>query len=205
MTAALAALLDAPLRDAAVAAPAPCAGRCSATPPTREAVPEVIEVAAASAEDFGPPEPPSDAEIALCEVEILEASGPIRLAGGPPPPPVPRGERRRRGRSAAAAGRRAPSRDRRRRVRPSSAGGLRPSQPPPAGQRSALQRAVELFDRGLELRAAGHYGVALDAWEKALRLAPENRVYQSNVSAPARAAHAAARRERGVLGRGAVA
>jgi hypothetical protein len=41
---------------------------------------------------------------------------------------------------------------------------------------------VELFDRGLELRSAGHHGAALDAWERALRLAPDNRVYRANVN-----------------------
>ncbi len=41
-----------------------------------------------------------------------------------------------------------------------------------------LPGAVDLFDRGLELRAEGRHGEALDAWEKALALAPENRLYQ---------------------------
>jgi tetratricopeptide (TPR) repeat protein len=39
-----------------------------------------------------------------------------------------------------------------------------------------------MFDRGIELRAAGRYGEALEAWERALALAPQNRVYQSNVA-----------------------
>jgi predicted hydrocarbon binding protein len=51
----------------------------------------------------------------------------------------------------------------------------------PEQERSARERAVEMFDRGLELRGAGRYGEALDAWERALALAPDNRVYQHNV------------------------
>jgi predicted hydrocarbon binding protein len=51
----------------------------------------------------------------------------------------------------------------------------------PEAERSARERAVEMFDRGLEMRGAGRYGEALDAWEKALALAPDNRVYQTNV------------------------
>jgi predicted hydrocarbon binding protein len=48
-------------------------------------------------------------------------------------------------------------------------------------ERSARERAVELFDRGVSFRGSGRYGEALDAWEKALALAPENRIYQANV------------------------
>jgi len=50
-----------------------------------------------------------------------------------------------------------------------------------AVERSARERAVEMFDRGVALRGAGRYGDALDAWERALALAPENRIYQANV------------------------
>src|SRR5206468_11371198 len=57
-----------------------------------------------------------------------------------------------------------------------------PQQPPHDSHRSPLQRAVELFDRGIELRVAGRYGEALQAWERAAALAPENRVYRSNVA-----------------------
>jgi tetratricopeptide (TPR) repeat protein len=46
---------------------------------------------------------------------------------------------------------------------------------------AALEPAVYLFDHGIKLRAEGRYGEALDAWEKALALAPENRLYQSHV------------------------
>ena len=51
----------------------------------------------------------------------------------------------------------------------------------PEADRGARERAVELYDRGLELRTSGRYGEALNAWEKALALAPDNRVYQSSV------------------------
>ena len=57
-----------------------------------------------------------------------------------------------------------------------------PEQPPHDSHRSPRQRAVELFDRGIELRVAGRYGEALQAWERAAALAPENRVYRSNVA-----------------------
>ncbi|HMC94175.1 MAG TPA: hypothetical protein VKO16_05335, partial [Polyangia bacterium] len=36
-------------------------------------------------------------------------------------------------------------------------------------------------DRGIELRAGGHYSEALEAWERAVVLAPDNRVYETNV------------------------
>jgi predicted hydrocarbon binding protein len=75
-------------------------------------------------------------------------------------------------------------------ARPPAARPAAPSHPPPvsifsarssAPERSARERAVELFDRGVALRGAGRYGEALDAWEKALALAPDNRIYQANV------------------------
>ena len=48
-------------------------------------------------------------------------------------------------------------------------------------QKAELDPAVHLFDHGLKLRAEGRHGEALYAWEKALALAPENRLYQSHV------------------------
>ena len=47
--------------------------------------------------------------------------------------------------------------------------------------RNPLERAVELFDLGIALRAQHRYGEALEAWERALELAPDNLVYQANV------------------------
>ena len=46
---------------------------------------------------------------------------------------------------------------------------------------ASLEPAVYLFDLGIRLRAEGRPGEALEAWEKALALAPENRLYQSHV------------------------
>ena len=47
--------------------------------------------------------------------------------------------------------------------------------------RNPLERAVELFDLGIALRAQHRYIEALDAWQQALTLAPENLVYQASV------------------------
>jgi serine/threonine protein kinase len=138
-----------------------------------EAVPETIELVA---------EPSSGADVALCEVEIIEASGPIQStstsAAPQPCRPEPSGphwsapgqlfERVFGGPSGTA---------------PGLLGWRRtPEQPPHDSHRSPLQHAVELFDRGIELRVAGRYGEALQAWERAAALAPENRVYRSNVA-----------------------
>jgi serine/threonine protein kinase/predicted hydrocarbon binding protein len=183
VTAALAALLEtraAPERRASLAPPSEA-----------EAVPEPIGVPGTD-EEIGA-QTSSDAEIALCEVEILDASGPIRKLAEPPPPLPPN--------ALASPAARPPLA---KPTLPSPAA----SQPPPVSifsaptapsgtavrgwqrksqvrspelERSARERAVELFDRGLELRGGGRYGEALDAWEKALALAPDNRVYQSNV------------------------
>lgn len=160
MTASLAALLDPPPEPPRVS-------------PVEEAVPETI--AEAVPRDF-------ESEIALVEAEMLEASGPIRI-GAPPLPRVsappatttmipvrrktlPQGIRA--ATSGAAGG---------------SVLGWRTGSAAPLvdRRRSSLQRAVELFDCGLELRAAGQLDEALDAWEKAWALAPDNRVYESNV------------------------
>jgi eukaryotic-like serine/threonine-protein kinase len=181
VSASLAALMEAPDSVPVLIAP-------------REAVPEAVDIAA---------DPSSGVDVALCEVEIIEASGPIR-ADAPPPvpampararavvtppmPPIP--ETRPVDSTAPSAPHWSLPGQLFERVfgGPSSAApgllGWRrtPEQPPHDSHRSALQRAVELFDRGIELRRAGRYGEALDAWERAAVLAPENRVYQSNVA-----------------------
>ena len=181
VTEALAALLDGGV-DAAAATPPvePIRAAAAKLGDDAEAVPEPIEVAAADAAEDGPPEPPSGVGAALCEVEILDASGPIRLgAEAPPAAPVPRGgpPPSRPIAVAAVPIARGPSASGQAVVgwRTAAAG-------PPETHRSPQQRAMELFDRGLELRSAGHHGAALDAWERALRLAPDNRVYQANVN-----------------------
>jgi serine/threonine protein kinase len=148
-----------------------------------EAVPEVIEMVAEPSSGASS-SASSSADVALCEVEIIEASGPIPVANArmensaPQPrraePSAPHWsqpgqlfERVFGGPSGTA---------------PGLLGWRRtPEQPPHDSHRSPLQRAVELFDRGIELRVAGRYGEALQAWERAATLAPENRVYRSNV------------------------
>ena len=52
----------------------------------------------------------------------------------------------------------------------------------PAAAAAPASSPDALLERGIELRAAGHYGEALDAWERALTLAPDNRVYEANVA-----------------------
>jgi serine/threonine protein kinase/predicted hydrocarbon binding protein len=168
VTATLAALLEAPAPVVAARAPAP------------EAVPEPIGVIGPGNERE---EPASDAEIALCEVEILESSGPIRKLAAPPPLPASAAPAP--PKSPPAVGLAAPASIFSAPVAPSGTAvrGWRTTAAArsPEAERSARDRAVALFDRGLELRGAGHYGEALDAWEKALALAPDNHVYQANV------------------------
>ena len=181
VTAALAALLEAP---AAAAVEPPVA---LAPSPDAEAVPEPI---GAESEHT-----PSDGDIALCEVEMLEASGPIRKLAEPPPlparmtasglalprtlstkaPPAPPPIAAAPPPASLFSAPAAPS--------GTAVRGWRTTAPArtPEAERSARERAVEMFDRGLEMRGAGRYGQALDAWEKALALAPDNRVYQTNV------------------------
>jgi predicted hydrocarbon binding protein/tRNA A-37 threonylcarbamoyl transferase component Bud32 len=186
VTTALAALLEAPARLEPPAALAADAGA--------EAVPEPIGVAGP---DGGSGDRiSSGAELALCEVEILEASGPIRKLAEPPPLPTPANV----GSPAKPVAPRLPPAVPRLPPTvgvPASASifsapaapsgtavhGWRRTAPArsPEAERSARERAVELFDRGLESRGEGRYGEALDAWEKALALAPDNHVYQANV------------------------
>jgi serine/threonine protein kinase len=181
VTASLAALIESPSET-----PPPVLLR-----PPAEAIPEPIEADAGAT---------SGVDLALCEVEIIEASGPIQAlpeppplpalpphanVGAPPPPPrrppppaepslphwSPPGKLFDRGFGDAPTA-----------AQPAVLGWRRtPEGPPPEGERAPLQRAVELFDRGLELRAAGRYGETLEAWERAWALAPENRVYEANV------------------------
>lgn len=90
-------------------------------------------------------------DIALNEREILEASGPL-------PCPTP-----------------ASDDDTRKVSLPLPPEAFGPPDPDPAGP------AVDLFDRGIRLRAEGRFEEALTAWESALALAPENRLYESHV------------------------
>jgi eukaryotic-like serine/threonine-protein kinase len=130
---------------------------------TEEGVPEPIG-AETSGDDSSAET--SEVKAALQEVEILEASGPIRAA----PPAAPGSTRR-------------PS-------------GLRAVPTPPPGislrawyevsgairkPASPLEQAVEFFDRGVALRNESRFSEALESWEIALALAPGTNVYQSNV------------------------
>jgi serine/threonine-protein kinase len=144
VTAALSALLE---PTSAVPSPAPAV----AVP---EAVPDAIDGST------------SDSGIALNEVEIIEASGPLPLIAQ-----LPRAveDETRRVSLAMPAEAYAP---------PVAEAGRTVSM---FTQKAELESAVQLFDQGLMLRAEGRHGEALDAWEKALALAPENRLYQSHV------------------------
>jgi len=159
-------------------------------------VPEAIDLVA---------EPSSEVEVALCEVEIIEASGPIQMPSGPTrteasetpavsghtrpgnPPPAPPPEARKADPSAPHWSLPGQLFDR---VFGGPVGAVAgvlgwrrtPDQPPHASQCSPRQRAVELFDQGIALRKERRYGEALDAWERAAALAPENRVYRANVA-----------------------
>jgi serine/threonine protein kinase len=159
-----------------------------------EPLPVVLGRQAADGVVEGVTESSSSGEVALCEVEIIEASGPIATRPDPPtlptlparvespalaltPPPRPRDLETPAphwsgfGRPPVAAAHAAVLGWRR-----------TPEAPPPDIQRAPVQRAVDLFDKGIELRAAGRYGEALQAWERALALAPDNHVYRSNVN-----------------------
>ncbi|HEY6478353.1 MAG TPA: serine/threonine-protein kinase, partial [Polyangia bacterium] len=145
VSASLAALMEAPDTAPVLVAP-------------REAVPEAIDFAA---------DPSSGVDVALCEVEIIEASGPIRADAPPPVPALP-------ARARVLVTPPIPPLPEPRPADPSAphwslpgqlfdrvfggpngatAGVLgwrrTPEQPPHASHRSPLQRAVELFDRGI--------------------------------------------------------
>jgi eukaryotic-like serine/threonine-protein kinase len=184
VTAALSALLDSP---SGVAPQAP-------TLPDPDGVPEVIE-----GSSWG-------SGIALNEVEIIEASGPLPASLQQPRPvedetrrvslPVPAEAfapaSLEAGRTVSIfepAGARAsivhpspvdPLRGAVRAGGTSVVGWRRASELTPEAH-AELEPAVHLFDHGLKLRAEGRFGEALDAWEKALALAPENRLYQSHL------------------------
>jgi len=59
--------------------------------------------------------------------------------------------------------------------------------PPKSSQKRTYETthsewAVAIFDQGLEMRLEGRYEEALEAWELALRLAPANHLYQAHVN-----------------------
>jgi len=116
----------------------------------------------------------SDGVLALSEVEMLEASGPIRAPEAPTH--VPEGDTERISLpvppEAFPPPRHPTAANLIDAVR--SAAALEPG-------RNPLERAVELFDLGIALRAQQRYIEALEAWREALALAPENLVYQASV------------------------
>ncbi|MFL5305870.1 MAG: protein kinase domain-containing protein [Polyangia bacterium] len=119
---------------------------------------------------------PTSGGVALCEAEIIEASGPIVARPDPPPmPAIPV-----RAEPAAVAFTAPPPRSWG--AAPGVVGWRRAPDTTPERPRTGSQHAVELFDKGIELRAAGRYGEALQAWERALALAPDNQVYGANVT-----------------------
>jgi serine/threonine-protein kinase len=151
-----------------------------------EATPGPVPVAPLSAELEAVPEAiavsSDDSDMALSEREIIEASGPLPLsrpaddtrrvalpvpdeAFGSRPVPI----------SAPVAP------DAVAAPRGTSVVGWRTSPAPAAEGDAPTEPGVQLFDLGLQLRAEGRYWEALESWEKALALAPGNRLYQSQV------------------------
>jgi len=94
----------------------------------------------------------SSSGIALNEREILEASGPL-----PRPAPCPGDETKR------------------------VSLPVPPEAFAPPSTRESIAPAAQLFDRGIQLRAAGRFEDALTVWETALALSPENRLYEGHV------------------------
>jgi serine/threonine-protein kinase len=140
-------------------------------PADGQGVPEAVDASAPS---------DSDGVLALSEREMFEASGPIRRPDIPTQVPEADTERISLPLPPEA-------------FRPQA----RPAVPEPAiganltdavrnaaavePDRNPLERAVELYDLGIALRAQNRYPEALAAWEQALALAPDNLVYQASV------------------------
>ena len=143
------------------------------TPPTswdREGIPQAVGETTA---------PGSDAVLSLSEAEMFEASGPIHKSDVPgfmpdaaterislPLPPEAFPPPRSGVVAAPMAGTNLTDA-----VRNAATLGA---------ERNPLERAVQLFDLGMALRAQHRYLEALEAWEQALALAPDNLVYQAN-------------------------
>jgi serine/threonine-protein kinase len=116
----------------------------------------------------------SDGVLALSEVEMLEASGPIRAPEAPTH--VPEGDTERISLPVPPEAFPPP----RHPMAASLIDAVRGAAALEPG-RNPLDRAVELFDLGIALRAQQRYVEALEAWREALALAPENLVYQASV------------------------
>jgi serine/threonine-protein kinase len=147
-----------------------------------QAVPEAVEASNSSH---------SHDVLALSEVEMFEASGPIRRPDVPERVPeadterisLPLPQEAFRPRPAVAAkpaG--APGRSA---AAPATAASLTDAVRKATGvapEPNPKERAVELFDLGIALRTQQRYAEALEAWQQALALAPDNLVYQASVS-----------------------
>jgi len=137
-----------------------------------DAIPQAVDASSPS---------DSDGLLALSEREILEASGPIRDRDVPVRVPDAQTERISLPVPPEA-------------FRPEPVEPAAPDQPAADTMTDAVraaaglaagpdreERAVQLFDLGIALRAQQRYSEALQAWEQALALAPDNLVYQANV------------------------
>jgi serine/threonine protein kinase len=125
----------------------------------------------------------SDAVMALSEKEMLEASGPIRVGSADVPTHIPDGETERISLPLPPEAFRPPHPGSGP-LRHATAANLIDAVRNAAAvepQGSPLDTAVELFDLGMALRAQQRYAEALEAWQQALNLAPENLVYQASV------------------------
>jgi serine/threonine-protein kinase len=110
----------------------------------------------------------------VVELEILEASGPIRdaSAGSAPIEAMPAAETRKM--SIALPPEAFPA--------PSNLSGAIRKALAATREGPASELAVALFDQGLKLRLQGRYDDALAAWDEALRLAPDNHLYQAQIA-----------------------
>jgi hypothetical protein len=148
-----------------------------------EAIPQAVEG------------PDSGGVLALSEVEMFEASGPIRrpdVASSDVPTRIPDADTERISLPLPPEAFRPVPPARPAAPRTTAAGAQAVASAANLGDavrgagdrergRNPLDRAVELFDVGIALRAQHRYHEALDAWQQALALAPDNLVYQASV------------------------
>jgi len=161
-------------RDVTAALSSLLEGETAVTAVEAQGVPEALDTTNKS---------DSDAVLALSEREMLDASGPIRVASADVPTHIPDGETERISLPLPPEAFRPPSPGSGP-LRHATAANLIDAMRNAAAsepQRSPLDRAVELFDLGIALRAHARYHDALEAWQEALRLAPDNLVYQASV------------------------